>query len=369
LNIIINTSTCVSGGAVQVCSNIIIESLFDKNNNYFYILSKEVNDNLLKQYIIIRENVLLFHKSPANIFFRNKFKNIVKKETKHFNANLIFTVFGPSYVNFKIKHLVGFADGWVTHPNKFAFKTLTINQIIYRKLLTLYKLFYLRNEKYIWVETALTKNSLINKLKLKEDNVFVIPNSCNPLYYNLKIETKFDKTSTKIFILTAYYKHKNLEILFPLIRKLIENNYINFQFILTLPNDCTFIKRIKSNKFINNYVINKGPLSVKECIKTYEESSIVFLPTLLENISAVYLETILMKRPFITTDFIFSRNICKDSCLYFKPMDSNDAYNKIIEIYHNDHLRNTLIEQQNKISILNPKNKFDFYLNIFKNIV
>jgi glycosyltransferase involved in cell wall biosynthesis len=368
MNIIINTSTCVTGGGIQVCSNIIIETLNDYNNKYFYILSKEVNEYLHKQNIIITNNVILLKKSPANIFFRNKFLKNVNKETKNFNANLVFTVFGPSYINFKIKHLVGFADPWVTHPNKYVFKTLNTIQKIYRKLLTSYKLFYLRNEKYIWVETEIAKNSLLNKLNIKTNNVFVIPNSCNPLYYNLNIKPKFDKISTKIFILTAYYKHKNLEILIPLIKKLIDNGYLNFQFVLTLPENCSFIKKINKYKIIKEYIINKGPLSVKDCIKNYEDCSIVFLPTLLENVSAVYLETILINKPFITTDFNFSRSICKNSCLYFKPMDSNDAYNKIIDIYKNDYLRKSLIENQKNILVTNPKIKFNYYLDIFNSI-
>ena len=184
MNIIINTSTCVSGGGVQVCSNLIIESLNDDNNSYFYFLSKEVNEYLVKQNIIIKYNVIIFKKSPASIFFRRKFKKIVEKVILNFNPILIFTVFGPAYFNFKIKHLVGFADPWVTHSNVYAFKVLNIYETAYRRLLTIYKLYYLRNEKFIWVETIMAKNGLMNKLDIQDDNIFVIPNSCNPLYYN-----------------------------------------------------------------------------------------------------------------------------------------------------------------------------------------
>jgi hypothetical protein len=369
LNIIINTSTCVSGGGVQVCSNLIIESLNDYNNSYFYFLSKEVNDYLVKQNIIIKHNVIIFKKSPANIFFRRKFKKIVDKVILNFNPILIFTVFGPAYIYFKIKHLVGFADPWVTHSNVYAFKVLNIYETAYRRLLTIYKLYYLRKEKFIWVETLMAKNGLMNKLDIQADNIFVIPNSCNPLYYNRKSNIKFDKINTKIFILTAYYKHKNLEILFPLIEILIKNNFLNFQFILTLPENSSFIKKIKRNKIVNKYIINLGPLSVQDCINNYEDCSIVFLPTLLENISAVYLESILLNKIFITTNFDFAKDICKDSCLYFEPMNPNDAYCKLIDVFENDKLRNELYKKQNKIQIINSSKKFDYYLNIFKKIL
>lgn len=369
MNIIINASTCVSGGGIQVSSNIIIECLKNKNIKYYFLVSKEVNDYLIKQNICIKNNITVLQKSPANIFFRNYFKKLIDNIISNFNATLVFTIFGPSYIKFNVKHLVGFADPWVTHPNKYAFKSLDVFESIYRKLLTKYKLYHLRHEKYIWVETDLTKSGLLKKLKIRDENIFVIPNSCNPLYYNRKIIHKFDKKITKIFILTAYYKHKNLEILFPLIKKLIDNNYTNFKFLLTLPDDCLLMKNLNNNKCINKFITNLGPLSVQESINTYIDASIIFLPSLLENISAVYLEAILLNKPFLTTNFNFSRDICGDSCLYFEPMDYEDAYRKLIKLFNDDLLRQKLLLNQKNIKVINPSEKFEYYLNIFNKIL
>jgi hypothetical protein len=74
MNIIINASTCVSGGGIQVSSNIIIECLKNENIKYYFLVSKEVNDYLIKQDILIKNNITVLQKSPANIFFRNSFK-------------------------------------------------------------------------------------------------------------------------------------------------------------------------------------------------------------------------------------------------------------------------------------------------------
>jgi hypothetical protein len=138
---------------------------------------------------------------------------------------------------------------------------------------------------------------------------------------------------------------------------------------LTLPENSSFIKKIKKNLIINKYIINIGPLSVQECINNYEDCSIVFLPTLLENISAVYLESILLNKIFVTTNFDFAKDICKDSCLYYEPMNPNDAYYKLIEVFENETLRNELYANQNNIKIISPSNKFDYYLNTFKKIL
>jgi len=50
-------------------------------------------------------------------------------------------------------------------------------------------------------------------------------------------------------------------------------------------------------------------------------------------------------------------------------MNPNDAYCKLIDVFENEKLRNELYKKQNKIQIINPTIKFDYYLNIFKKIL
>ena len=46
-----------------------------------------------------------------------------------------------------------------------------------------------------------------------------------------------------------------------------------------------------------------------------------------------------------------------------------NGVNESIDVFENEKLRNELYKKQNKIQIINPTIKFDYYLNIFKKIL
>ena len=142
-NILINCSTCVTGGGVQASSNIIIESLNDNSFTYYYFLSKEVDDYLVAQgFDLVNKNVCSH--SPASYKHRREIQKLINVIIRERSINLVFTTFGPAYLNFECQHLMGFADPWVTHPNRFAYSTLSLGNKIYR-----YFLAYFRKLKFV----------------------------------------------------------------------------------------------------------------------------------------------------------------------------------------------------------------------------
>jgi len=52
-----------------------------------------------------------------------------------------------------------------------------------------------------------------------------------------------------------------------------------------------------------------------------------------------------MKRPILTSDYSFSRSVCKDSALYFNPYDVEDIVSKIVQISTDRDLYNLLSEE------------------------
>ncbi|MFW5820255.1 MAG: glycosyltransferase, partial [Bacteroidota bacterium] len=75
----------------------------------------------------------------------------------------------------------------------------------------------------------------------------------------------------------------------------------------------------------------------------YQECDAMFLPSLLECFSASYPEAMAMEKPIITVDLGFAHSICNDSALFFNPIDSTDALNKIEALRINADLRKNLI--------------------------
>jgi glycosyltransferase involved in cell wall biosynthesis len=69
------------------------------------------------------------------------------------------------------------------------------------------------------------------------------------------------------------------------------------------------------------------------------------LPTLLEVFSASYPESMKMKKPILTSNYSFAKDVCKDAVLYFNPLDANDIVEKIEMIYKDENLYKELIKK------------------------
>jgi hypothetical protein len=370
MRILFNASTIVSGGGIQVSINFIIASISDLSNTFYYCLSRKVYDSLddeLKKKII---NLAIFDKSPANLFYRSICQSKFNEIDNKFKPDMSLTIFGPAYVNLKCKSLVGFADPWATHSNKYAFSKLSLIKRVHRILLTQYKLYYLDSFNYLWVETDFV-NTLLSK-KLKNKIIYTIPNTVNPIFYSEKKKIQEVNNEVKrVFILSADYPHKNIDIIIDIIKELKIRKIYNIRFILTLPEDSktySLIKKSLLKEDCQGYIENKGVLSADQCFDEYNKCDLVFLPSLLENFSAVYIESNLMRRPLLVADFEFVRNICHDSCLYFEPLNHLDALSKINTLLFDQKKRDFILMNSLKISFESHENKYNKMINILKNI-
>jgi hypothetical protein len=370
MRILFNASTIVSGGGIQVSINFITASISDLSNTFYYCLSKTVYDSLdpeLKMKII---NLTIFDKSPANLLHRHICQLKFNEIDKNFRPDLSLTIFGPAYINFKCKSLVGFADPWVTHSNEYAFSKLSLIKRAYRILLSQYKLYYLRSFHYLWVETDYVNTLLLKKLKDKI--IYTVPNTVNPIFYSEKNKTQQgDNEVKRVFILSADYPHKNIDIIIDIIKELKNRKINNFKFILTLPEDSrtyTLIKKTLSREDCQTYIENKGVITTYQCFDEYNKCDLVFLPSLLENFSAVYIESNLMNRPLLVADFEFVRNICHDSCLYFEPCNHLDALSKINNLLFNQNESDYILKNRLRVSIETHENKYKKMINILKHI-
>jgi len=179
---------------------------------------------------------------------------------------------------------------------------------------------------------------------------------------------KVEKNEFRFLILSAYYKHKNLEILNEIIPLIQENRSINIKFVTTLPH--VIFTKIFTEKSRRN-IINVGPIKPNECPQLYKETQAIFLPTLLECFSATYAEAMKMKVPIITSDLGFAKTVCGSAALYYNPIDAQDAYHKILELIENPLLYRELVENgQIEINKFNsPSKRAEKYLEICKTLV
>ena len=347
--LLINTSNLYVGGGVQVALSFIneLEKLY-KNHEYHICLSNAIDKQINRELFSNNFNFYIIEQSPAPLKTRKKTVTKLNKLEEQINPDVVFTIFGPSYWKPKAKHLMGFAMPWFINPKSVAYNELSFFKRNKERLRAFYQKPYIQHgaEFYI-VETEDTKNKLSKVAMIDDNKIYVVGNTVSRVFFEkpFKVFNIPEKESNEFRFITIShnYPHKNLKIIKSII-PFIKNFDKKIKFFLTL--DDTSYK----NMFLGleENVINLGPINLKDCPSVYEQCDALFLPTLLECFSATYPESMKMKKPILTSDYSFAKDVCGDAALYFNPLDAKEIAYKIKLLIEDINLQQTLIANGEK---------------------
>lgn len=235
MKILLNCSTLIKGGALQVAASVLEDAIKDTEITWYFAVTQTLFSKFSELLAEPYENnrVIILDRSPArSLEMRKQLQHTVKQQ--HFSA--VFTLFGPAYVDFPVPHLCGIADGWVTHSNKTAYQLLnTAKDKIRTYLLCNYKLWWYKKADRWCVEAQVAKDGFLSKTKTNPDFVTVIPNAVNQAiqkYVTVPIERTLGE-SINIFCLGADYWHKNYQIIPKILTQI--NGKTNKKLILLSP--------------------------------------------------------------------------------------------------------------------------------------
>lgn len=347
MKLIINTSNLYGGGGVQVGISFLNECLFFNENEYHVFLCpsilNQINIKLFPSNFIFYS----FANSPKPTFKGLKVIMNLKNLEKKIKPDCVFTIFGPSYWTPKAPHLMGFAIPHFIYPNSEFFKIISTKERIKWKLLSIIKGYFLKtNSGYYHVESEVVRLRLSSFINCSINNIFTISNTYSNIYNNYKFKEKKILQSNesmsefRFVCISAFYIHKNLEILNEVIPLLVNNGFTNIKFVLTIS---TELFEKKFTDIAKKQIVNIGPITVDECPQLYSECNALFLPTLLECFSVSYLEAMVMNLPIITTNLPFAHEICGESALYFQALSANEAFKQIVCLYKNTSLQSELV--------------------------
>ena len=271
----------------------------------------------------------------------DKYLSCLEKKVK---PDCIFTIFGPAYWKAKSKHVMGFADGWCYYPDSIAFKNLTLYSHVRLYVLILIKKLRVKNEAdLLIVETNDAKVRITRYFNFPKSRIRIVNNTYNNIFriskpppFNIKNKLK---NKFRLLTISAYYKHKNLEIIKEIIPYLMDRK-IPAHFYLTI-NEFDY-ELIFSG--YSEFITNIGPVDIKYTPSIYRQCDALFLPTLLETFTASYPEAMKTGKPILTSDLSFAREICGNAAEYFDPLDAMDIGNKIERIVNDSDRRLTLIK-------------------------
>ena len=139
----------------------------------------------------------------------------------------------------------------------------------------------------------------------------------------------------RLFALTRYYSHKNLEALLALFDK-YRSELKDVICILTIDakdhTDAARLLKKVETLGLSNQLINIGSVEQRLLPRLYEFSDALILPTLLESFSGTYVEAMRYCTPILTSDRDFAQAVCKQAALYFDPLDAKSILDVILRL-------------------------------------
>lgn len=364
MKILIDASICSKGGGVQVALSLIKNIISDSEFEVVFVASPQIDRQLSDDQKSKIKNYYL--EVDENIFRKRKQGKRLAEIEKAHNPDLVFIVFGPSYWRPRSKTLQGFALPLLVYP-KTRDRVYKNNKIdfFYHKCLNAYKARLIkRNADFIVVETETFKQRLYDCLGVEKSRIFVIENSFNSNFLESDHSINQQSDFLNIFIPTAYYPHKNLEILVDVAHELTLKGKNNFRFnFLIGENSPHWLKIIElaRGKQVHDFFYTYGPVNNSEMVRLYNANDFVLLPTVAEASTAVYPEAFVSKKVLLTSKIDFAVELCGDAAIYFDPYDAKDIAEKITEIDANPLRQEELILKgikQIKLSYLTPNEKW-----------
>lgn len=337
MKIIINTTVIQSGGGLQVTLSFLNELKSLVDDRYYVFLSSAVEQNINQESFPSNFQFILFDKSPAHLGTRYKIVTELNKATSDIKPDFVFSVFGPTYWRPKALHIMGFAVPHILYHDYEFVRSLNLRS----RLEFLYKRYELKaNADHYITETEDASDRLRIIINNKSKKVFTVGNTYGSHFDNQILDSSEKRFSTKFTLITisTSSKHKNLKIIKNVLQEL-EKLKVSICFVLT----------IKKNEFNEMFgenhegIVNIGPVEPLDCPALYRKADALFLPTLLEVFTASYPEAMKMKKPILTSNLGFAKDICRDAALYFDPKNPKNIAETILELYSNSELQNRLI--------------------------
>lgn len=378
MRVLFNCSTNIVGGGLKNSALFIKNAIHDSSVDWFFAISAPIA-KLLNSWDIdcTSENFFIFNLSPArNISSRTDLINFAKNK----NVDLVYTMAGPAYVSFHCKHVMGISNAYITHADFDAYKLKgSFFNVLRYFLYTSVQFLYSYKADYYIFQTDYSKNNFSKRSLRSKSRMFVVPNA-----YDDTIRKHFKSNSRQhnenltndkiqIFCPGAAYIHKGFQFLPKTIFELTKRSNVDFEFVVTLPEDSEiWVQMKKELKELNvsQYCRNIGPYIYSDLLQYLETCHVVYVPSLLETFSASYLEAMCAKKKLVVANKSFAIDICDNFAVYTNPKNSISTTNVFNSILNELKLSMNEIELADSILDLygNQENRFRIIKNLLINL-
>jgi glycosyltransferase involved in cell wall biosynthesis len=371
MRILINTASNCTVGGIQVAKSVIEECLAVTDHEFLVVLSAALTSFFPQEKQGgVQFQSLRYRPVQRLLRLKNPAADLQRIENE-FQPDVVFTTSGPAYWRPKAPHLMGFNLAHNVYTDSPFFGLLNVQQRLRWQIKKVSTHYFMRRDADAWVVQTDDINQRLRKW-LKRENVYTVSNTASSHFreYDLKCSSRNQRPDVpfKLLVLSSYYLHKNLEIVNEICNRMRDRNIHDIHFTMTLPErDFERVIEPRNREFVSNV----GKQLPQDCPPLYSQCDALFLPTLLECFSANYVEAMCMNRPIITTDMGFAHTTCQDAALYFKPLDAQNALDRILELKGFPELYSSLVEKGRKQlpRFGTPRQRMEKYLQLLEELV
>lgn len=332
-NILINFMTGNSGGTVNFKKNFIenIDKItLNSKNKYFVIIS-----NPKKLFIKENDNIH-FIKNLKNLnttyqklyFYEKKLNKVIYK----YNIDVLLN-FGDIPAKTSCTQIFYFDWPYIVYDDYSLWSRMKLKDFF----LKLSKRIYFILVAHRVDEFIVQSNTMKIRLEKKYQNakIKIVDVGFNENELELYKKKRISLNTPPILIYpTAIYPHKNLEALLKTAEILKEKNFF-LKFQLTFSKkigneEKKFCGKVKKKR-LDKYFQFLGRLNRKDLLKKISSSTGIIMPTLIETYGLPYLEAQVLGKPVFTSRRDFAKEICKNSGIYFDPLNPKEIADVLIK--------------------------------------
>lgn len=344
LRILVNATTVVIGGGIQVADSFIHELTNYPEHRFLVLCSPQVTKSLgdvsnLPEHVRIEPFPRIGFGGTLNRLLRRNPQ--LDAAVREFRADAVFTVFGPSYWRPAVPHVCGWARGYDIYTDSPFYDMIPpLTKLKLALLRKLHRRMFRRDADVLFVESGDARERL--RRIFPEKRIEVVGNTYHQVFDAPERQEEFvlpPFDGATLLTLSADYPHKNLRIIPQVARYLREKHpEFRFRFAVSLTSEALGIPK----DAVPEWLLPLGTVPIGRCPSLYRRSTAMFLPTLVECFTASYPEAMRMRVPVVTTDLSFAHGICGDAAEYFAPTDPAAAGEAIYRVATDPELRERL---------------------------
>lgn len=358
--------------------NFLLKTLEHREVEWYYFTSRDVDNVIGEQYkALLGKKYFVFPTQPD---FRGSYWKVrtqIRDLEAKIRPDVVYSVTAPSYFSFSATEVMRFTNPWVTHPNKYSWKTLSGLSRLRMKLYCWNQRRLMRKTHWFITQTQTAASGIARVTGVSAEHIKVIGNVLPPIFKTLPKVADSEKDGwINVASIGNPVPHKNFDIIPSVLSELHKMGIDNVRFHTTIPEGHPLLEPLTSQleaMAFSDRLVNHGRVSQKELSEIYDGCQMCFLPTLLEVFSASTLETMFYELPVVATDFGFNTDVFADSCLYYTPKDAHGAALKFKILMEDASLQTELkVKMRERLRLFDDYDKHfnaiqDFLCEVAKN--